>query len=184
MQVSAQFPIDVTLSINGGEYLGFVRTNGKFIISAVPSGSYVLNVNHADLHFAPLRIEISQSGQYRARTLNHLRPAKVIRLTYPLELKPLQRRKYFLDREQWNIMDYLLNPMTLLMVVPLVLMLLLPLLIRDPETQREIENMQLLQIPPTMPDLTDMLTSYLANKRSPEKKKQPAIAEKPQKKKH
>lgn len=45
---------DVSVSINGGEYKGFLRDDGTFIISSVPSGSYVLEVHNPDYYYEPV----------------------------------------------------------------------------------------------------------------------------------
>ncbi|EDW63744.2 ER membrane protein complex subunit 7 homolog [Drosophila virilis] len=175
IRISAQWPADITLSINGGEYQGFVRLDGSFTISGVPSGSYILYAHHADIFFQPVRVDIAHNGKFRARKVSHIKPSHVVRLPYPLVMKPVMRRRYFRTREQWNIMDYVLNPMVLLMVVPLMLMLLLPRLINDPETKREIESIQFPKIPTGMPDLSDVLTSLLTGKRPPEKEKKAIV---------
>lgn len=175
LRLTDRWPADISLSINGGEYLGFVQADGNFVISGVPSGSYVLHADHADIFFQPIRVDITQTGKLRARKLCYLRPSQVLKLPYPVMLKPGMRRRYFRSREQWNIMDYMLNPMVLLMVVPLLLMLLLPRLINDPETKREIENIQFPKIHTGVPDLSDVLTSLLTGKHPLEKQKK-AIA--------
>ncbi|KAH8262895.1 hypothetical protein KR044_001714, partial [Drosophila immigrans] len=168
LQVDEKWLVDIKISINGGEFLGFVRQNGSFVVSAVPPGSHILEAYHPDIYVPPLRLDISSRGKIRARKLSHIRPKQVIKLPYPLNLKPLERRVYFRVREQWNVMDYVLNPMVLLMVVPLLLMLILPRVISDPETKREIENIQIPKIPSGVPDFSDMLTSFLAGKRQGE----------------
>ncbi|TDG42955.1 hypothetical protein AWZ03_010624 [Drosophila navojoa] len=173
VSVPERWPADISLALNGGEYLGFVQADGSFRISGVPSGSHVLYVHHADIFFPPVRVDITHNGKFRARKLSHLRPSQVVKLPYPLMLEPGMPRSYFRIREQWNILDYMLNPMVLLMVVPLILMLLLPRLINDPETKREIENIQFPKIPTGVPDLSDMLTSLLSGKRPVEKEKKP-----------
>ncbi|KAM8717706.1 hypothetical protein ACLKA7_004412 [Drosophila subpalustris] len=171
LRVGAKWPADITVSLNGGEYLGFVRHDGNFVISGVPAGSHVLEIYHPDIYFQAVRVDISNKGKYRARKLSHIRPNQVVKLPYPLFMKPLGRRRFFRLREQWNIMDYVMNPMVLLMIVPLLLMLVLPRLINDPETKREIENIQFPKIPTVVPDFGDLLTSFLAGKRSAEKQK-------------
>ncbi|KAH8391834.1 hypothetical protein KR215_005251, partial [Drosophila sulfurigaster] len=168
LQVDEKWPTDVQIAVNGGEYFGFVRPNGSFVVSGVTPGSHIVEAYHPDIYIPPLRLDISSRGKFRARKLSHIRPKQVIKLPYPLYLKPLKRRKYFRLRETWNIMDYVLNPMVLLMVVPLLLMLILPRLISDPETKREIENIQIPKIPTGVPDLSDMLTSFLAGKKQAE----------------
>ncbi|XP_017856800.1 PREDICTED: ER membrane protein complex subunit 7 homolog [Drosophila arizonae] len=147
VRVPERWPADVSLALNGGEYLGFVQADGSFRISGVPSGSYVLYAHHADIFFQPIRIDIAHNGKFRARKLSHLRPSQVVKLPYPLMLKPGMPRRYFRTREQWNILDYMLNPMVLLMVFP--------------------------KIPTGVPDLSDMITSFLTGNRPVEKEKKP-----------
>lgn len=160
------WPAETTLSINGGEYKGFVRLDGSFIISGIPSGSYILDIYHPDLKFQSLRVEINSTGKIRARKLSFLRSLPIHKVPYPLYLKPLGFFQYFRKREQWNIIDYVMNPVILITVAPLLLTLLLPRLINDPETKREIEAAQFPKISNVVPDLSDILTTFLAQNRS------------------
>lgn len=166
-RAGAEWQSETTLSLNGGDYKGFVRLDGYFIISGIPSGSYILDIYHPDLKFQSLRVEISSTGKIRARKLSFLRPLHIQKVPYPLHLKPLGFFQYFRKREQWNITDYIMNPVILLTVAPLLLTLLLPRLINDPET---IEAAQFPKIPNVVPDLSDMLTTFLARNRSPTKR--------------
>ena len=50
----SKWQIDTTLSINSGEYKGFLREDGSFIVSGVPSGSYVLEVQNPDYFYEPV----------------------------------------------------------------------------------------------------------------------------------
>lgn len=42
---------DTSISINDGEYLGFLRDDGTFVISGVPSGSYVVEISNPDYYY-------------------------------------------------------------------------------------------------------------------------------------
>lgn len=42
---------DTTISINGGEYEGYLKEDGSFVISSVPSGSYVVDIVNADYYY-------------------------------------------------------------------------------------------------------------------------------------
>lgn len=42
---------DTTITINDGEYSGFLRDDGSFIISGVPSGSYVVEIFNPDYYY-------------------------------------------------------------------------------------------------------------------------------------
>lgn len=94
---------ETSISINGGEYKGFLRDDGTFIISSVPSGSYVLEVHNPDYYYEPVRVEINPKGKFRARKVNYVQPSQIIQVPYPLKLKAFTRFKYFQTREQWKV---------------------------------------------------------------------------------
>ena len=60
---------------------------------------------------------------------------QVTQLPYPLKLRPLGPYQFFLKREQWRITDILFSPMVMMMVLPVVLILVLPKMMNDPETR-------------------------------------------------
>ncbi|EDW92001.1 ER membrane protein complex subunit 7 homolog [Drosophila yakuba] len=167
---------ELTLSINDGEFKGFVREDGQFMISGVPSGSYILDVHHPDVFYEPVRVEINPKGKFRARKVNFVQPAQIMQVPYPLRVKPLMPFKYFQTREQWKITDFLFSPMVLMMVLPLLLMLVLPKMINDPETKKEIDNLQFPKMGNDMPEISEMLTSLLTGKQPEPKEKKPAPA--------
>ena len=57
-------------------------------------------------------------------------------------MKTMGRYSYFQKREEWKITDMLMNPMILMMVLPLLLITVLPKMMNDPETKKEMEQMQ------------------------------------------
>lgn len=96
-----------------------------------------------------------------SRFLCSIQPSQVIQLPYPLKLKALTTFRYFQQREQWKITDFLFSPMVLMMVLPLVLLVLLPKIMNDPEAKKELENMQLPGLGSEMPDMSEMLSKFL-----------------------
>lgn len=152
--------IDTQISINGGEYKGFLKDDGSFIISAVPSGSYVVEIINPDYYYESVRVEINPKGKFRARKLNYVQPSQVVQVPYPLKLKALTRFRYFQQREQWKITDFLFNPMVLMMILPLFIMLVLPKMMSDPETKKEMENLNLSKMTNDMPEISEMITSF------------------------
>lgn len=94
---------DMYVIINRGEYKGFLRRDGSFVISGVPSGSYVVELINPDYFYEPVRVEINPKGKFRARKVNYVQPAQVIQVPYPLKMKPLTKYKYFQMREQWKV---------------------------------------------------------------------------------
>lgn len=51
---TSKWQTEVSITINDGEFKGFVREDGQFIISGVPSGSYILDVHHPDVFYEPV----------------------------------------------------------------------------------------------------------------------------------
>lgn len=148
------------VSINGGEYKGFLRDDGTFVISSVPSGSYVVEILNPNYVYEPVRVEINPKGKFRARKVNYIQPSQVLQVPYPLRIKALAKFKYFQQREQWKITDFIFNPMVIIMVFPLILMLVLPKMMSDPETKKEMEQLNLNKMTSDMPEISEMITSF------------------------
>jgi ER membrane protein complex subunit 7 len=86
----------------------------------------------------------------------------VLHVPYPLKLKALTTYRYFQQREQWKITDFLFSPMVLMMILPLILLVLLPKIMSDPETKKEMENLQLPRLGGgDMPDMSEMISKFL-----------------------
>lgn len=157
---------DISISVNGGEYKGFLKDDGTFIISSVPSGSYVVEILNPNYIYEPVRVEINPKGKFRARKVNYIQPSQVIQVPYPLKVKPMARFRYFQQREQWRITDFLFNPMVIIMVLPLLLMLVLPKMMNDPETKKEMEQLNLNKMTSDMPEISEMITSFFTGSSS------------------
>ncbi len=112
------------------------------MVSGLPSGSYLVEVINPDYFYEPVRIDINSKGKIRARKVNNVQPTQVSQVSYPLKLKSLGKHRYFHKREEWKITDMLMNPMVMMMVLPLLLITVLPKMMNDPETRREMEQMQ------------------------------------------
>ncbi|KAH9492370.1 ER membrane protein complex subunit 7 [Bulinus truncatus] len=151
--------------VDGGEYLGFVRTDGSFVVHGVPSGSYIVEIANPNSLFEAIRVDITSKGKMRARRVNFLQPSNVKTVNYPLEFRERGQQNYFQKREQWRLTDFLFNPMVLTMIVPLLLIMVLPKLMNaaDPETQKEVQNqMNALNNRPNLPDAAEMITNLLS----------------------
>ena len=71
---------------------------------------------------------------------------QVTQLPYPVKAKPLGKFRYYEKREEWKVTDVLFNPMVMMMVMPLLLITVLPKMMQDPETKKEMEEMQVYQL--------------------------------------
>ncbi|KAF7997847.1 hypothetical protein HCN44_009245 [Aphidius gifuensis] len=154
---------------NGGEYYGFLREDGTFTISNVPSGSYIVEVVNPDFAYEPVRVEINSKGKFRARKVNLIQTSQVVQVPYPLKMKAATPFKYFQVREQWRVTDFLFNPMVLMMILPLILVGVLPKIMNDPETRKEMEQLNSLTSY-QMPEMSEMITSFLSGGERPKSK--------------
>ncbi|GFN82283.1 ER membrane protein complex subunit 7 [Plakobranchus ocellatus] len=167
-----EWTLNSRVLVDGGEYLGFVRSDGSFVVHGVPSGSYIVEIANPNVLFEALRVDITSKGKMRARRVNFLQPNQVKAVSYPLEFRERGKPNYFHKREQWRITDFLFNPMVLTMVVPLLLIMVLPKLMNaaDADTQKEMQNqMNALNNRPNVPDASEFLSSLFSGGAQPKK---------------
>lgn len=112
-----------------------LRDDGSFSVN-LPSGSFVVEVFNPAVYYEPVRVDINSKGKVRARKVNHVQPSAVSQIAYPLKFKPGMPYRYFQQREQWRITDLLYSPMVLTMLLPIVVILILPKMLNDPETRK------------------------------------------------
>ncbi|XP_026111268.1 ER membrane protein complex subunit 7-like [Carassius auratus] len=158
--------------LDGDKHVGFIRDDGSFTVSDVPSGSYVLEISSPTYRFQPVRVDISSTGKMRARVVNYIRTSEVIRLPYPLQMRCVGLHSYFIPRETWVWSDFLMNPMVLMMVLPLLIILLLPKVFNpsDPEMRREMEqSMNMLNSNQELPDVSELMTKFFSAPKGHEK---------------
>ncbi|BFZ15134.1 hypothetical protein BsWGS_18173 [Bradybaena similaris] len=174
-----EWTMNTRVLVDGGNYLGFVRSDGSFVVDGIPSGSYIVEVANPNALFETVRVEITSKGKMRARRVNVLQPNLVKTVAYPLEFRERGRPNYFHKREQWRLTDFLFNPMVLTMIVPLLLIMVLPKLMNaaDADTQKEMQNqMNVLSNRPTIPDAAEMFTSFFGGASSKKAAKPKPIA--------
>lgn len=158
--------VDTRVHVNGGEYIGFVREDGTFVIHNVPSGSYVVEILHPDYMYEPVRVEINFKGKYRARKVNYIQTSQVIQVPYPLRMKALSKFRYFQVREQWRLTDFLFNPMVIMMVLPMLLIMVLPKMMNDPETKEDLKQIGNLTKMAEMPEFSEVMTSFFSGSKA------------------
>ncbi|XP_068620742.1 endoplasmic reticulum membrane protein complex subunit 7 [Battus philenor] len=154
--------VETRIHVNGGEYIGFIKEDGSFAIHNIPSGSYVVEVVHPDYMYEPARVEINSKGKYRARRVNYIQTSQVIQVPYPLRMKALSKFRYFQIREQWRLTDFLFNPMVIMMILPLLLIMVLPKMMNDPETKEDLRQITNLAKMSEMPEMSEVITNLLS----------------------
>ncbi|KAJ8356252.1 hypothetical protein SKAU_G00190460 [Synaphobranchus kaupii] len=155
--------------VEGEEHIGFLRTDGSFAVNDVPSGSYVVEVVSPDYRFEPVRVDITSKGKMRARAVNYIKTSEVMRLPYPLQTRSTGPHSYFVKRETWGWTDFLMNPMVMMMVLPLLIIVLLPKVVNtnDPEMRKEMEqSMNMLNPNHELPDVSEFMTKLFSSKSS------------------
>nr|XP_013796322.1 PREDICTED: ER membrane protein complex subunit 7 [Apteryx mantelli mantelli] len=145
------------------------RTDGSFVVHDIPSGSYVVEVISPAHKFEPVRVDITSKGKMRARYVNYIKTSEVVRLPYPLQMKSSGPPSYFIKRESWGWTDFLMNPMVMMMVLPLLIFVLLPKVVNtsDPDMRREMEqSMNMLNSNHELPDVSEFMTRLFSSKSS------------------
>lgn len=74
--------------------------------------------------------------------------------------------------------------MVLMMVLPLLLLLVLPKMINDPETKKELENIQFPKMNNEMPEISEMFTSLFSGGAPKQPEKKPTSSNKQTKKRN
>jgi len=149
-----------TVTLDGGKRRAFLRDDHSFVFQGLTPGSYLVEVDNPEYVYEDVRIDINSKGKHRARKNNPVQPNQVTQLPYPVKAKPLGKFRYYEKREEWKVTDVLFNPMVMMMVMPLLLITVLPKMMQDPETKKEMEEMQAkMNVQSQLPDMSEMLTS-------------------------
>merc|ERR1719283_796618 len=150
----------------------FLKEDNSFVIQGMLPGSYLVEVDTPEYVYEAVRIDINSKGKHRARKNNPVQPNQVTQLPYPIKAKPLGRFRFFQKREEWKVTDVLFNPMVMMMVMPLLLITVLPKMMQDPETKKEMEEMQAkMNVQSQIPDMSEMITNLFGGAAPPATKK-------------
>ncbi|XP_013410180.1 ER membrane protein complex subunit 7 [Lingula anatina] len=169
--VEREWVSSTRVTVDGGQYIGFLKSDGTFSVH-LPSGSYVLEVLNPNHVFEPVRVDVTSKGKIRGRRVNNVQSSQVQQVPYPLRFKAKGKASYYMPREQWRVTDLLMNPMVLMMVLPLIFIVILPKLVNtnDPETQKEMANqMNFLKPNNQLPDLSEALAGFFGGGSSSKK---------------
>jgi len=135
--------------LDNGKFQGGLRRDGSFSIYDVEEGSYILSVVSHDFLFDTLRIDVLSDPKSHPQIRPYVpgtphNPPSTISLPYPIALTPRHKNIYFVDRESFDLLAMLRNPMILMMVVTGGLMLAMPYIMKnmDPELASEVRERQ------------------------------------------
>jgi len=125
--------------LDEGKLYGSITSNGKFVIPDVPDGTYVFSVDSHDYAFDQYRIDVNHRSispvEVRPYILGvPMGPPSNILLPYPLSIASREKYVYFLPQESFNLGGMLLNPMMLAMIACGGLVLAMPYIMKNLDT--------------------------------------------------
>ncbi|KAJ1921593.1 hypothetical protein H4219_000631 [Mycoemilia scoparia] len=151
--------------VNGGEYVGYIRTDGSFAIHNVPAGESLLEVVSPNFEFPKIRLDItSKDGKAivapRFTQQGHEWTPNVPTVDYPLVLSALGKYEFIIPREGFNVIGMLMNPYMMMVGFSLIMIFVLPKLQAnmDPEAL-ETSNKQYQNMAQT--DISESITNFL-----------------------
>lgn len=53
------------ISLEGGKRMGYLKEDNSFVITGLPSGSYLLEVSNPDYYYESVRVDINSKGKVR-----------------------------------------------------------------------------------------------------------------------
>ena len=71
----------------------FLKEDNSFVFQGLPSGTYLVELEHPDYLYEPVRVDINSKGKHRARKNNFVQPNQVAALPYPVKMKPQVLKK-------------------------------------------------------------------------------------------
>lgn len=103
---------ETRVCLEGGEYCGYLKRSGDFVIHNVPPGSYVVEVLSPNYVFDPVRVNISsKNGKIKAQKIDLFKTEAISYVNYPLQFRTEKQADFFEKKErQWGL-DTLKDPM-------------------------------------------------------------------------
>ncbi|EKM60981.1 uncharacterized protein PHACADRAFT_180137 [Phanerochaete carnosa HHB-10118-sp] len=134
--------------LDNGYRHGSITQDGTFTIPEVPPGIYILSIISHDHVFDKLRVDVLETD-----TLPEVHPyvpgtplssSTTVTLPYPIRLSAAQRLNYYAERQGFNLLGMLNNPMMMMMLVGGGLVFAMPYIMKslDPEALQTLEKRQ------------------------------------------
>ena len=94
--------MDTEIIVNGGDYKGFLRSDGSFIV-ATPPGSFLIEVSSPNYVFQRYHVDITKEGKIQAHQANFLQPNHTRVVPYPLRYVARKPAAFFEVRKKWKV---------------------------------------------------------------------------------
>jgi len=136
-------PSDARILLNGGEHVAIPRaSDGRFVFAGVQDGTHLLEVRAIGFVYPQLRVRVSakQGGRVEAEEMRETANGPRTRYASPLRLQPKGRISYFDKREQFSIMQFIANPMMLMMMMTMGMAYCMPKMMEGIEEDEEMKE--------------------------------------------
>ncbi|KAL1690396.1 hypothetical protein GGG16DRAFT_125742 [Schizophyllum commune] len=139
--------------LDNAAYSANVLRSGKFSISDVPAGTFLLSVRAHDYMFDTLRVDVPEPDENGTSPDPIVRPyvpgtpldpPTQVTLPYPIVLTARGKYNYYTAPTSFNALGMLQNPMMLIMGVGFLMVIAMPYLMKsvDPEALQEMNANQ------------------------------------------
>mmetsp|Transcript_115046 Transcript_115046/g.279208 ORF Transcript_115046/g.279208 Transcript_115046/m.279208 type:complete len:238 (+) Transcript_115046:19-732(+) len=131
------------ISVNGGEFTTYTRSDGTFKVPDVPAGRHMVEAYSREYVFPVARLQITEKGE-RAVYMYRLPGSERVKGKHPLQMEAIMPANFFEVREPFNIFGMLKSPMVIMMLVMVGMIVCMPKMMdnMDPEQKKEMEEMQ------------------------------------------
>ncbi|CAF0959902.1 unnamed protein product [Rotaria sordida] len=170
---------DMRILVNEGEYIGIPRVDGTFVISGIPSGSYVVSISSPRHVFEPVRVDINTNGKIRARKVNFVQPNEVVVVKYPLRFNAYVKPNYFKTREVYRWTDIIFNPTFAPIILLTVLFLFVPKFLPQETEMRQMfpGTNDIMQPNMNIPDIAALFAQWFGGPRRIRQTSQQSISD-------
>ncbi|KAI7868145.1 hypothetical protein BDF14DRAFT_1796773 [Spinellus fusiger] len=133
------------VTLNGQAYTTLVDISGEFVLHNVAPGSYLLEIHSIDYIFPKLRVDVTENTVQAAYTVTGgAWDTRGALMQHPLEIRSLAKADYFIEKQNFQIMGILKNPMFLMLGFSGLIMFVMPKMMKslDPEAMKEMAESQ------------------------------------------
>ena len=133
--------IQILLTNPNNTNTAVIQNNNKFTINDIYDGVYLLNIMSIDYIFPNYNIEVN-NNDITIKLLQQGEWNNIV--TQPFVITPLITHTYYLEREPFNYMSYLKNPMVIMMILTGLMVFVMPRMLNsmDPEELAQIKAAQ------------------------------------------
>ena len=126
-------PSNIRVTVNGGERVTFVRSDGRFAVDGLAPGVYLLELSplsvgeHA-LQFSTYKVQVPEHGGDIVVLEYRYPGAPKLTVRHPIEVAPVAPAAFFEERPRPSVWTFVANPTILMMIVMGGMVFVMPML--------------------------------------------------------